>query len=63
MVLEEESEELVVIDYLTELLQWAETQQIQQQRIIKHQAFLKLPVMVNDDLALAKEEVCCHLHV
>lgn len=57
MVLDEESEELVVIDYLTELMQRAEAQQVQQQRIIKHQTFLKLPVMVNGDLAFAKEEV------
>ena len=58
MVLDEDSEELVVIDYLTELMQRAEAQQVQQERIIKHQTFLKLPVMVNGDLALAKEEVC-----
>lgn len=58
MVLDEESEELVVIDYLTELLQRAEAQQSQQEIITKHQSFLKLPVMVNGDLALAKEEVC-----
>ena len=57
MVLDEESEELVVIDYLTELLQQAEAQQSLQERTMKHQSFLKLPVMVNEDLRTAKEEV------
>lgn len=57
MVLSADSEAQVVIDYLTELLQQASAQQAQQDSIVKHQAFLKLPVMVNTDLAVSKEEV------
>ncbi len=59
MVLDENSEAEVVISYLSDLLQQAQTQQTEQERIVYHQSFLNLPKMVNDDLALAQEEVSC----
>lgn len=65
MVLDHSSEGEVVISYLSDLVQQAESQQAEQQRIVQHQTFLKLPKMVNDDLALAKEDAsalytqCC----
>lgn len=59
MVLDENSEAEVVIGYLSDLLQQAQTQQTEQERIVYHQSFLNLPKMVNDDLALAQEEVSC----
>lgn len=57
MVLDENSEAEVVISYLSDLLQQAQTQQTEQERIVYHQSCLNLPKMVNDDLALAQEEV------
>ena len=59
MVLDENSEAEVVISYLSDLLQQAQTQQTEQERIVYHQTFLNLPKMVNNDLALAQEEVSC----
>lgn len=59
MVLDESSEPEVVISYLSDLLQRAQTEQTEQERIVYHQSFLNIPKMVNDDLALAKEEVSC----
>ena len=59
MVLDENSEAEVVISYLSDLMQQAQTQQTEQERIVYHQSFLNLPKMVNDDLALAQEEVSC----
>ena len=60
MVLDESSEGDVVISYLSDLVQQAESKQAEQQRIVQHQAFLNLPKMVNDDLDLAREEVSLH---
>ncbi|DBB06681.1 TPA: hypothetical protein ACH3X1_012189 [Trebouxia sp. C0004] len=57
MVLDENSEAEVVISYLSDLLQQAQTQQTEQERIVYHQSFLNFPKMVNDDLALAQEEI------
>lgn len=57
MVLDESSEGEPVISYLSELVQRVESQQAEQQRIVQHQTFLNLPRMVNEELALAKEEV------
>lgn len=57
MVLDETSEGDTVISYLSDLVQRAESQQAEQQRIVHHQAFLNLPRMVNEELALAKAEV------
>lgn len=57
MVLDENSEGEAVISYLSDLVQRAESQQAEQQRIVQHQTFLSLPRMVNDELALAKQEV------
>ncbi len=57
MVLDQGSESEVVITYLLELLQQAQAQQSEQERIVQHQTFLNIPKMVNNDLALAKEEV------
>ena len=63
MVLDENSEGDAVISYLSDLVQRAEGQQAEQQRIVQHQAFLNLPRMVNEELAQAKAEVspfpCC----
>ncbi len=60
MVLDENSEAEVVISYLSDLTQQAQAQQTEQERILYHQGVLNLPKMVNDDLALAQEEVSCH---
>ena len=57
MVLDESSEPEVVISYLSDLLQRAQAEQTEQERIVYHQSFLNIPKMVNDDLALAKDEV------
>ncbi|KAL3139803.1 hypothetical protein ABBQ38_004104 [Trebouxia sp. C0009 RCD-2024] len=57
MVLDETSEGDTVISYLSDLVQRAESQQAEQQRIVHHQAFLNLPRMVNEELALAKAEI------
>lgn len=57
MVLDENSDGEVVVSYLSDLLQQVQAQQDEQQRIVHHQTFLNIPKMVNDDLALAKEEV------
>ena len=57
LVLDENSESEAVISYLSDLLQRAERQQAEQQRIVQHQTFLNLPRMVNEDLAQTKEEV------
>ena len=57
LVLDENSESEAVISYLSDLVQRAERQQAEQQRIVQHQTFLNLPRMVNEDLAQAKEEV------
>lgn len=57
LVLDENSEGEAVISYLSDLVQRAERQQAEQQRIVRHQTFLNLPRMVNEDLAVAKEEV------
>ena len=57
LVLDENSESEAVISYLSDLVQRAERQQAEQQRIVQHQIFLHLPRMVNEDLAQAKEEV------
>lgn len=57
MVLDEISEGDAVICYLSELVQRAESQQAEQQRIVQHQTFLNLPRMVNEELGLAKAEV------
>lgn len=61
MVLDESSEGEVVVSYLSDLLQQAEGQQAEQQRIVQHQTFLNLPKMVNEDLDLAKDEVSLSL--
>ena len=63
MVLDESSEAEVVISYLSDLLQRAQTEQTEQERIVCHQSFLNIPKMVNGDLALAKEEVSCLVSV
>ncbi|KAL3154308.1 hypothetical protein ABBQ32_013793 [Trebouxia sp. C0010 RCD-2024] len=57
MVLDEISEGDAVICYLSELVQRAESQQAEQQRIVQHQTFLNLPRMVNEELGLAKAEI------
>lgn len=57
LVLDENSEGEEVISYLSDLARRAERQQMEQQRIVHHQTFLNLPRMVNEDLALTKDEV------
>ena len=57
MVLDARSERSEVTAYLADLLQRVQRQQVQQQRITQHQAFLSLPQMVNEDLPLAQDEV------
>lgn len=57
LVLDENSEGEAVISYLSDLAQRAERQQAEQQRIVHHQTFLNLPRMVNEDLAVTKDEV------